>query len=120
MAMLSLTFNSSSAFCSFSERLEYFGCFSFLITALISLFVASINVSTVWWFFRGIQNLLDGFLMSSVSSVSCVSSDVFSVMLMACGVFKMCFELYASVKVIHFFIKCFSVKGFLSWNKVFI
>ena len=58
----SLTFTSSSGFCSFSERLEHFGCFSFLIVASISLFVAFINVSTGWCFLEESRYLLDGFL----------------------------------------------------------
>lgn len=67
-----------------------------------SLFVASINVSTVCWLFRMIQDLLDVVLNipSSVRSwglaVSC----------------KMCFESYVPVNFIYFFIECFSWKVF--------
>ena len=71
--MSSLTLNSSSAFCSLLERLEYFGRFNFLITASISFSVAYRNVSTVWWFFRGIQDLL-GF--SEVYSEACETSTI--------------------------------------------
>ena len=56
----------------FQKGLEYFGRFSFLVTASISLFVASINFSTVCWFFGGIQDLLDGFLNVSPSVRCCV------------------------------------------------
>ena len=53
ITMSSLTFTFSSGFCSFSEILEHFGCFSFLIIVSISLFVAFINFSTVWCFLEG-------------------------------------------------------------------
>ena len=57
----SIPFTSSSGFCSFSERLEHFGCFSFLIVTSVSLFVVFINVSTGWCFLEGSRYLLNGF-----------------------------------------------------------
>ena len=58
----SLSSRSSRALCSPFERFEYFGDFICAIFSLISIFVASINVSVVWWCFWGFHVLSVGFL----------------------------------------------------------
>ena len=67
IAISSLSCKSSWASCSPFKRIEYFGGFICVISLLISLFVASINVSMVWWFDWGIHVLLVGFLNISFS-----------------------------------------------------
>ena len=113
--MSSHTFNSSSVFCSLSEKFEYFGRFSFLISASISLFAASINVMVVpklvvtmvvtKWLIN--FYLMVVFWRNPRLTGWFFEYSVFSEMLMACGVFKMFFEFYVSAKTIYLFIKCF-------------
>ena len=71
----SLFLSSSSAFCSPFVRLEYFDAFNFVIPFWMSLFVASMYVSTEWCVFCGVQFLFDGFLniFSSVSDLIVLS-----------------------------------------------
>ena len=63
----SLSCRSSRAFCSPFERVKYFGGFIYANSSLISLFVASINVSVAWCFLGGIHVLLVAFLNISSS-----------------------------------------------------
>ena len=63
-----LSSRSARDFCSCFERFEYFGGFAYPISSLISLFVASINVLIVWWFFWEIHVLSVGFLGMSFST----------------------------------------------------
>ena len=63
----SLSCRSSRDFCCPFKRFEYFGGFICAISSLISLFVASIIVSIVWWRLRDIHVLSVGFLNMSSS-----------------------------------------------------
>ena len=62
MTLSFLDCNFYIAFCSLIFSLEYFNGRDFLAFSWISLRVASINISILWWLLVGIQFLFVGFL----------------------------------------------------------